>query len=200
MTEVRLVTSEDATQILEIYSPSILTSATSFETLVPSLAEMQKRIDTCLHKYPWIVCSINEKIAGYVYASKHREREAYQWTCESSVYVHSDFKGKRIGSNLYELLFRVLKLQGFRNIYAGIALPNEASVRLHESCAFTHFATYDNVGYKFGDWHTVGWWKLQVNDYDPAPPPPLRLSELDPAALSAFFADTARKIQSKLTG
>jgi L-amino acid N-acyltransferase YncA len=200
MIEVRLASSEDANQILDIYSPSVLASATSFETVVPSLAEMQNRIDSCLQKYPWIVCSVNEKIAGYVYASKHREREAYQWTCESSVYVHNDFKGKRIGRSLYELLFRVLKLQGFRNIYAGIALPNEASVHLHESCGFTHFATYDNVGYKFGNWHTVGWWKLQVNNYDPAPPPPLRLSELNPGTLSNLFAEAARKIQSKLTG
>jgi L-amino acid N-acyltransferase YncA len=200
MTEVRLATIEDAIQILEIYSPNILTSATSFETVVPSIADMQKRIDTCLQKYPWIVCSVDNRVAAYVYASKHREREAYQWTCESSVYVHDNFKGKGIGRELYELLFRVLKLQAFRNVYAGIALPNEASVHLHEKCGFTHFATYNNVGYKFGHWHTVGWWKLQVNNYDPAPPPPLRLSDLDSQALSGLFAGTARKIQSRLTG
>jgi L-amino acid N-acyltransferase YncA len=200
MTEVRLATIDDAIQVLKIYSPSITTSATSFETVVPSVAEMQKRITTCLQNYPWIVCLVDDRIAAYVYASKHREREAYQWTCESSVYVDNNYKGKGIGSQLYELLFQVLNLQGFRNVYAGIALPNHASVHLHEKCGFTHFATYENVGYKFGNWHTVGWWKLQVNNYDPAPPPPLKLPDLDPPVLSGLFAETARKIESKLTG
>jgi len=199
-TEVRMAKKEDASQILEIYSPSILTSTTSFETMVPSVADMQNRIEACLQKYPWIVCEVDGKIAAYVYASKHREREAYQWTCESSVYVHSDFKGKGIGGELYEALFQLLELQGFRNVYAGIALPNEASVRLHEKCGFVHFTTYENVGYKFGDWHTVGWWKLQVNDYDPEPPPPLKLSQLSAENVSGLFKEKARKIASKLTG
>ncbi|MGZ3922894.1 MAG: N-acetyltransferase family protein, partial [Flavisolibacter sp.] len=167
---------------------------------VPSVADMQSRIQTCLEKYPWIVCDVDGNIAAYVYASKHREREAYQWTCESSVYVHPDFKGKGIGGLLYDLLFHILKLQGFRNVYAGIALPNEASVRLHEKSGFTHFATYENVGYKFGNWHTVGWWKLRINDYDPDPPPPLKLSQLTAESLSGLFNETARGINSRLTG
>ncbi|MGZ3924536.1 MAG: N-acetyltransferase family protein [Flavisolibacter sp.] len=200
MTEVRLAKKEDASQILQIYSPSILTSATSFETVVPSVADMQSRIQTCLEKYPWIVCDVDGNIAAYVYASKHREREAYQWTCESSVYVHNQFKGKGIGVQLYGALFRVLKLQGFTNVYAGITLPNQASVRLHEKCGFIHFATYEDIGYKLGNWHTVGWWKLRINNYDPDPPPPLKLSQLTAESLSGLFKETARGINSRLTG
>ena len=109
MIEVRLATIEDASQIREIYAPSIFNAATSFETDVPSVIEMQNRIETILQKYPWIVCVVDEKIAGYVYASKHRDREAYQWSCECSIYMNNDFKGKGIGKELYQLLFQILK-------------------------------------------------------------------------------------------
>lgn len=200
MTNVRLATTNDAQEILEIYSHSILDTAISFETEVPSVEEMQKRIGSCLEIFPWIVCAVNGKVAGYVYASKHRERKAYQWSCDCTVYIHEDFKGKGIGKALYELLFRLLKLQGFRNVYAGITLPNEASVRIHEKCGFEKFAEYENVGYKFDNWHTVGWWKLQINNYDLNPPPPLKLSELGSETLQSQFHRTAQAIQLKLTG
>lgn len=200
MTAVRLATANDAEEILDIYSPCILYSSISFETEVPSVEEMQKRIEACLQKYPWIVCLIEGKIAGYVYASKHREREAYQWSCECTVYMHDDFKGKGIGKELYDLLFHILKLQEFRNVYAGITLPNEASVSLHEKCGFKHFAIYQNIGYKFGKWHSVGWWMLRINDYHLQPPPPLKLSDLSFEMLYDLFQQRAQIIQSKLTG
>lgn len=199
MTEVRLANINDAKAIREIYAPSILNAAISFETEVPAIEEMQNRIETILQKYPWIVCVVDGKLAGYVYASKHRDREAYQWSCECSIYMHKDFKGKGIGKELYQLLFAILKLQGFRNVYAGITLPNEGSINIHERCGFRHFATYENIGYKFGNWHSVGWWKLQINDYDPQPPPPSKLSELSSQTLHDLFNRTAQNIQSKLT-
>jgi len=194
MGEIRLATIEDGKQVLEIYSNYVINTATSFETDVPSEQEMQSRIASCLQKYPWIVCVINERIAGYVYASKHREREAYQWSCESSVYVDDDFQGRGIGKKLYQLLFQILKLQGFRNLYAGITMPNEASINLHEKCGFKHFATYENIGYKLGKWHTVKWWKLQINNYDLNPPPPKKISELTVQRLEALFQQTAETI------
>jgi L-amino acid N-acyltransferase YncA len=200
MIEIRLATLSDAAQIREIYSPNILDASISFETEVPSTEEMQNRIETILQKYPWIVCEVNGTIAGYVYASKHRDREAYQWSCECSIYMQDNFKGKGIGKELYQLLFHILKLQGFKNVYAGITLPNTGSVSIHEKCGFKHFATYENIGYKFGAWHSVGWWKLQINDYDLQPPPPLKLSELDSQTLHDRFSRTAQTIQSKLTG
>jgi len=200
MLEVRLADIQDSQQILNIYSPSILTASISFETEVPSIQEMQNRIETILQKFPWIVCEVDGKIAGYAYASKHREREAYQWSCECTIYMHDDFKRKGIGKELYQLLFEILKWQGFRNIYAGITLPNEASITVHEKCGFRHFATYENIGYKFGKWHSVGWWKLQINDYDLKPSPPLKLPELNFQTLRDRFNRTAQVIQSKLTG
>jgi hypothetical protein len=91
-------------------------------------------------------------------------------------------------------------LQGFKNVYAGITLPNEASVSLHEKCGFQPFARYENIGYKFGSWHTVGWWKLQINNYDLEPPPPLKIAELDKETMNRLFQETALIIQSKLSG
>ena len=200
MVEIRTATTNDAKSILNIYSPSILNTAISFETEIPSVEEMQSRIKKCLEKFPWIVCVIDGKIAGYVYASKHRDRDAYQWTCECSVYIHNDFKGKRIGKNLYDCLFGILKLQGLRNVYAGITLPNDASVKLHERCGFEHFVTYKNVGYKFYSWHDVGWWKLQLNDYDLQPPPPLPFSEMNLQILQTIYKKVAEYIQSGISG
>jgi phosphinothricin acetyltransferase len=200
MTRIRLATINDAKEIRDIYAPNILNASISFETELPSFEEMQSRIQTILQKYPWIVCEVDEKIAGYVYASKHRDREAYQWSCECSIYMNNDFKGKGIGKELYQLLFQILKLQGFRNVYAGVTLPNEGSISIHEKCGFKHFATYENIGYKFDNWHSVGWWKLQINDYDLQPPPPLKISELNSEMLYERFNRTAQNIQSKLTG
>jgi phosphinothricin acetyltransferase len=200
MVEIRTATTEDAKSILDIYSPSILNTAISFETEIPSIEEIQKRIEKCLEKFPWIVCAIDKKIAGYVYASKHRDRDAYQWTCESSVYIHNDFKGKGIGKNLYACLFAILKLQGLRNVYAGITLPNNPSVQLHERCGFEHFVTYDKVGYKFYNWHDVGWWKLQLNDYDLEPPPPIPFSEMNQHTLKAVYQKVAEYIQARING
>lgn len=194
MTTIRLAAKDDARRILDIYAPYIVNTATSFETGLPSKEDMEIRIANCLQKYPWIVCVIDDTIASYVYASKHREREAYQWSCESSIYVADEFKGKGIGKKLYQLLFQVLKLQGFRNVYAGITLPNEASVKLHGKCGFTHFATYENIGYKLGNWQTVGWWKLQINEYDLNPPPPMNISTLDVQLLENLFQQTAESI------
>lgn len=199
MLQVRMAVREDAMEVLEIYKPSVLTTAFSFETAVPTLHQFQTRIENCLQKYPWIVCTVNQQVVGYVYASKHREREAYQWSCECSVYIRDSFKGKGIATELYAVLFEILKIQGIRNVYAGITLPNDASVKLHEKCGFKHFANYDNIGYKFNSWKTVGWWKLQLNDYDLNPPPPIKIAALNSMLLMQLFKETVEKLQIKFS-
>src|SRR5215207_1250109 len=199
MIQVRIASPDDAPGILKIYAPYILTTAFSFETVVPDIGQFEQRITAGLLRFPWIVCTKKDAVAAYVYASAHREREAYQWSCECSVYVADDCKGLGIGKELYMLLFQLLKMQGMKNVYAAITLPNDASVRLHEKCGFRHFATYDHIGYKLGTWHNVGWWKLQLNDYDLKPPPPLRFSQLDPSLYSTLFETAAQRIGSKLT-
>ena len=102
---------------------------------------------------------------------------AYQWSVESSVYVHDDYQRIGVAGALYTALINILKLQGFRNLYAVINLPNDKSVSFHEKLGFEYFATYKNVGYKLGRWKNVGWWQLQLNEYSIEPWPPVKFSE-----------------------
>ena len=99
---------------------------------------------------------------GYAYASAHRARAAYQWSADVSAYVHQAARRRGVGQALYTSLFQILFEQGFYNAYAGITLPNPASVRLHESLGFKLVGVYQQVGYKLGAWHDVGWWQLTV--------------------------------------
>jgi L-amino acid N-acyltransferase YncA len=195
MTTIRIATVDDAAAMLEIYTPYVLHTAFTFETEVPSTVQFQSRIKTYLEKYPWLVCSVDGRIVAYAYASTHREREAYQWTCECSVYVHSDFQGKGIGKELYAVLFDILKFQGYRNVYAGITMPNEASENMHKRSGFELFAIYENIGYKLERWHKVGWWKLQLNGFDLKPPPPQKFATIDHATFSKRFQRAARQIK-----
>ena len=200
MIVVRTATTADAEDIRQIYAPFVLSTAASFETQVPTVIEMEARIKKILQKFPWIVYEADAKVRGYTYATAYREREAYQWTCESSIYLHPDLHGKGIGKLLYEALFGILKIQGLVNVYGVITLPNEASTRLHEACGFEHFAVYDNVGYKLDSWQKVGWWKLRLNEYNPEPSPPLAFSQLDQQLVARQFEQAAASIQSRLTG
>lgn len=179
MASIRLANPSDAKSILNIYAPYIESTSFTFETDVPSEEEFAERIRNYLHNWPWLVCEADGMIAGYAYASRYRERTAYQWSVECSVYVHDDFQKRRIASALYRALFEILKRQGFRNVYAVINLPNDKSVALHENFGFMHFATYEQVGYKLGNWKNVGWWRLILNEFGNDPESPVKFSEMD---------------------
>jgi len=174
---IRIATPGDAEPILKIYAPYIEHTSLTFETEVPTVDSFRERISSYLQNWPWLVCEINGVIAGYAYGSRHRERVAYQWSVESSVYVHDDYQRIGVGGALYTALIDILKLQGFRNLYAVINLPNDKSVSFHEKFGFEYFATYKNVGYKLGRWKNVGWWQLQLNEYSMEPWPPVKFSE-----------------------
>jgi L-amino acid N-acyltransferase YncA len=189
---IRQASSDDANGILNIYAPYISGTSFTFETEVPSVEAFAERIENYLQHWPWLVCEIDGKIAGYAYASKYRERTGYQWCVECSVYIHDDFQRMGIAKALYDALFEVLKMQGYRNVYAVINLPNDKSVQLHERCGFKWFANYENVGYKLGEWKTVGWWQLIINEYDHEPAPPLRFSEFDKSSLTSIFQEAGK--------
>jgi L-amino acid N-acyltransferase YncA len=138
---------------------------------------MGRRIEATLANWPWLVCERDRQVLGYAYASRHRERSAYQWSCDVSVYVSASYRRVGIGRALYRSLFELLKLQGFRNAYAGITLPNPASVGLHESLGFKPIGVYQDVGYKLGAWHDVGWWELHLGP-GVAPTPPFDLKQI----------------------
>ena len=186
---LRLAMANDAEGILAIYAPYIENTSFTFETEVPAVRQFAERINNNLFNWPWIVCETGGEIAGYAYATRHRERTAYQWCTESSIYMSDTYKGTGIAKKLYETLFVILEKQGFRNVYAVINLPNDTSVAFHERCGFSYFATFENVGYKLGNWKNVGWWKLVLNEYGAEPAPPVMFSALNKDFLPALFAE-----------
>ena len=194
---IRLANEEDANGILEIYAPYILNTSLTFETEVPDQRAFKERIRSYLIIWPWLVCESDGKIAGYAYGTRYRERVAYQWGTEVSVYIHDDFHRKGIAKALYTAVLEILKNQGFRNAYAVINLPNDQSVAFHESCGFKYFATYENVGYKLGKWKNVGWWQIQLNEYSHEPEAPVKFSELNKEFLPALFERVQKMIMAK---
>ena len=194
MAIIRLAEPTDAEGILAIYAPYIANTSFTFETEIPSLKDLAERISNYQSQWPWLVCEIDGKIAGYAYATRHRERVAYQWSVESSVYIHDDFQRAGIAGALYNALFAILKEQGFRNVYAVINLPNDRSVAFHERCGFTYFATYEKVGYKLGKWKNVGWWRLIINDFTDEPDAPVKFSELKSSKVPEILSATGKMI------
>ncbi len=193
----RLAKEGDAAGILSIYAPYIESTSFTFETVVPSVEAFAERIRNYLLEWPWLVCEIDGVIAGYAYSNRHRERTAYQWCIESSVYIHDDFQRAGIAGALYSTLFEILKKQGFRNVYAVINLPNDKSVAFHESCGFEYFATYEMVGYKLGKWKNVGWWRLILNEYGNEPEAPLKFSDMNKNFLTDLFDRAASSVKNK---
>lgn len=193
MKKIRLAGEKDAAGILAIYATYIESTSFTFETDVPSVESFAERISNYLEEWPWVVCEIDGVIAGYAYATRYRERTGYQWCTESSVYIHDDFQRAGIAGALYKSLFEILKLQGFRNVYAVINLPNDRSVTFHENCGFKYFATYENVGYKLGKWKNVGWWRLILNEFGDEPEAPIKFSKMDKKFLAGLFADQINK-------
>ena len=167
--KIRQATVDDAAQINEIYGPFCVNSTVSFETEAPSIEEMAQRIAKCNQRFPWLVCERDGVILGYAYSSAHRERPAHQWSVEASAYVRDGHRGAGMGRALYSALFDVLRQQGFYRVYAGISLPNFASVSLHEAMGFSEVGVYQGVGYKAGAWRDVGRWVLALQPQDQPP-------------------------------
>jgi phosphinothricin acetyltransferase len=163
----------DAREVLDIYGPIVAATAISFEEEVPTQREMERRISEALAFAPWLVCADGDRVAGYAYASRHRERAAYRWSVDVSVYVRDRCRRGGVGRALYTSLLALLRLQGFYAAHAGITLPNEASVRLHESLGFRPVGVYARVGFKRGAWHDVGWWQLPLRERSGEPAPTL---------------------------
>jgi L-amino acid N-acyltransferase YncA len=172
---IRLAHFTDASAVRAIYAPFVTNTPVSFELVVPTELEMHQRIEQTLQTHPWLVCEEQGEILGYAYASQHRTRQAYQWAVDVSAYVHERWRGKGIGKALYISLFALLRLQGFYNVYGGIALPNPASVALHEAMGMCQVGVYSQVGYKLGAWYDVGWWQRSLQPYVVEPVPPLTL-------------------------
>ncbi len=160
---IRNVHLTDAQRIVEIYNPYILNTIITFEEKPIDVGEMERRIGHVLEQgLPWIVDESEGVVIGYAYASAWRTRAAYRYTVESTIYLDRNFKGKGHGRLLYTALLDSLKQNGIHTAIAGISLPNEESIGLHENLGFRKVAGFREVGFKFGKWVDVGFWQLML--------------------------------------
>jgi len=196
-TRIRLAGCEDVAGITAIYAPIVRNTHLSAEFVVPTIAEMHRRIVETLATHPWLVAEREGEIAGFTYGTRFRARPAYQWTAEVSVYIRADHHRRGLGRALYASLFECLLVQGFTQAIAVIALPNPPSVSLHESLGFVPVGVFPSVCFKSvakpppnahgmdarknssdpsledGLWYDIGWWRLLLAG-QPSPPPTLR--------------------------
>ena len=157
MTAIRPATLADAEAIARIYAPYVTGTVISFETDVPGADQIAERMQAYDGLYPWFVAADDGgRVVGYAYATQFRIRPAYRFAAETSIYLDPSAHGRGIGTALYRVLLDKLTSQGFTQAIAGITLPNEASVRVHERAGFVLVGVYKDIGYKLGRWHDVG--------------------------------------------
>jgi L-amino acid N-acyltransferase YncA len=166
--QIRPVISEDAEQIAAIYAPIVEHTPISFEERAPTAAEMRERIRALTTTHPWLVAAAGDEILGYAYACAHQERAGYRWSVNSSIYLREESRGRGLGKQLYSELFRQLEARRFHAVFAGITLPNEASIGLHRSLGFALVGTYREVGLKFGTWFDTSWWQVRLSPDSPS--------------------------------
>ena len=170
---IRIANDSDGAGVAAIYAPIVEHTFISFEETPPSPADMASRISATLKTHPWLIAEHDGDIAGYAYAGPHRSRAAYRWSCDVSVYVAETARRKGVARQLYAQLFDTLIRQGFGQAFAGIALPNAASVGVHERMGFEPIGIYPRVGFKNGSWRDVGWWVCTLQELSDRPAPPL---------------------------
>jgi L-amino acid N-acyltransferase YncA len=159
---IRDVRLHDAAAIAEIYRPIVESTIISFEESAPDANEIAARIARTAADYPWLVACLDGSVNGYAYAHRFRERAAYRHSVEVSVYVDEAARGRGVGRMLYETLLARLQDEGYHRAFAGIALPNDASVALHRSVGFELIGVYSESGRKFDRWIDVAWWQRVV--------------------------------------
>ena len=156
---VRQVDLGDARAIQAIYAPFVSSTAISFEEMAPGVAEIERRISAIATHYPYLVAELGGQVVGYAYACEHRTRAAYRTSIDVSVYVERRAQRRGVARGLYAHLLPAAASLGYHAAFAGIALPNDASVALHKAMGFEPVGVYREVGRKFNAWHDVGWWQ-----------------------------------------
>ena len=172
---VRLATTADGPACAAVYAPYVTGTSISFELVPPDGAEMATRIARTIDRTPWVVVEVDGVVRGYAYGTRHRDRAAYDWTVETTVYVDRDFARRGIGRIAMSAVLAILRLQGAHLAVAGVTPPNPASVALHEALGFTRVGAFEAIGWKFGRWHGVEWFQLELaaRAGEPAPLVPL---------------------------
>ena len=159
---LRLATPADGEAVAAIYTPYVAETAISFELIPPTGAVMAGRIAKALERWPYVVAEVDGVVRAYAYAGRFRERAAYDWTCESTVYVDRSLHRSGLGRATMEALIRVLRLQGFRLVVAGVTPPNPGSAGLHRALGFERVGQFEGVGWKYGRWWGVEFFELEL--------------------------------------
>ena len=197
---VRAATPQDAEQLLEIYTPFVISedcsvSNVSFELTAPDVEEFRQRIKDISTQFPYLVGEVNGQILGYVYCHPYRERLAYQWSVEVTIYLAPAGQGKGLGRLLYETMEKLLCLQGVTMAYSCITVGNDHSIKMHEAVGYRLIGTFTNSGYKNGQWLDTVWLEKQLQ---PCPKQPDNIKswwELDPDAVAAVLTEATAKLQ-----
>jgi L-amino acid N-acyltransferase YncA len=161
----------DAAACAAIYGPFVTDSAVSFEERAPTPDELERRMERITRTHPWLVAEDRGRAVAFAYGCPHRDRAAYRWAADVSVYVAPEHQRRGLGRALYRELLALLPRQGLHVACAGITLPNEASVALHESFGFRPVGVYRRIGFKHGAWWDVGWWELELREAAPPTEP-----------------------------
>jgi phosphinothricin acetyltransferase len=182
MADIHLASQDDAAAVAAIYGPFCESTAISFEIVAPSPDVIADRIATVTKQFPWIVLDDGGSVAGYAYANRHHERAAYGWAVDTAIYVDPAYQRSGVGRALYTALLAVLRLQGYFKACAGITLPNQASVALHDVMGFRPIGIYQGIGYKAGRWHDVAWYQVSLR--------PERANPEHPVSVTALLGST----------
>ena len=169
MIHIRTATVNDAESILGIYAPFIKNTTVTFEIEVPSITEFRHRVESLSSAFPYVVAECDGQIIAYAYAHAYRERAAYRFDSELSVYVSPDFQRSGVGKRLYDIIIEALREMNYRTVYAVIALPNEPSQIFHEKYGFTLEGCSRSTGYKFDRWLDTATYSMQILPYDIKP-------------------------------
>jgi L-amino acid N-acyltransferase YncA len=164
---------DDGAAVADVYAPYVLKTAVSFEVEAPSAAVMGERIDTTIVTHPWLIAESGRAVVGFCYAGKHSQRAAYRWTVDVTIYVKEDIRRSGVGRSLYAVLLETLRRQGFRSAFSEIVLPNDGSIRLHETAGFRNIGVHKDIGFKFGRWHDIEYWRLGLSESSAPPSEPI---------------------------
>ena len=175
---IREATVNDGNELSEIYKYYVDNFPYSFEYVAPSSEEFSKRIMLISGKFPFLICEEGGEILGFAYAHQFKERTAYQWVCETSIYTKNGCVQKGIGTMLYAKLMPILKKQGYVKVYAVLGCPNEGSEIFHEKMGFSLVATLPDIGYKHGAWHDIKYYVLELNKFRDGMTDPIEYTQL----------------------
>ena len=163
---IRIAREEDVPQILAIYAPYVLTTTYTFEYEVPTEEAFLQRFRSITAQFPWLVWEEDGEILGYAYGSAPFERAAYRWCAEDSLYLHPDARGRGIGTKLLTALENILKIQGYRTVYAIITSENSVSLAFHKKMGYNLLSDFPDCGYNFNRWLSVYWFDKVLNIVD----------------------------------